>query len=180
MAIVQRNTDKISRFGVIDVDIVVTETENLNNIVTDKTIEDGSHIADNNVILPTTLTVTGFVLPGEDITADERFQAIIDLRLTREPFDVLTSRGVFENMVFDGRITVNRSQRNTNAISFTANLKEFIFVTSSSRFIPTTATKNPNRKVGGDDRQRGETTERGRVDSKETRETSAIVGALGL
>lgn len=88
----------------------------------------------------------------------DKYQALDAILRAREPFDVVTSIKVYEDMVFSG-LTVNREVSTAGALFFDATLTQVDIIESQTRQVPASATKNP--------RQQGPATDRGNTRPKE-------------
>tara|TARA_R100001198_G_C5175577_1_gene174461 strand:- start:528 stop:890 length:363 start_codon:yes stop_codon:yes gene_type:complete len=74
----------------------------------------------------------------------EKLSKINQLRLTKEPFDIITSLGVYESMFFDGSIIINRDVTTQNVLAFSATF-------SHIDILETVTTKVPKSSSGKND-----------------------------
>jgi hypothetical protein len=191
MALIFNNPSALSElFGTqynmmstLPIDVTISESHNLKQRVTDKPVEGGAIISDNIILLPTTIKING-VLQGDffsGLTLTDKFNALKELRKSREPFTLTTSLDVYENMFFDGEITIDRDASNSKAIVFTATLKQINIIESLTKQVPAKSVAQSQDAKGK--RSRAPKTDSGKktaVDSKtEARDKSWIVGLIG-
>lgn len=148
----------------LPITVTVKETHTFDQQITDKPVEDGAMIADNIILTPDQVTITGIF--GDDqlgsrvidaITAgsldpirnystyEEKFQLLQQLRKAREPFDVVTSLATYKNMFFSGPITIDRDASTSTALFFSCTLKSIGIIQSRTTQVPASSTKDPKK-----------------------------------
>jgi len=136
---------QFNKIGVIPIDVTVSESHQRNQNITRRAIEGGSSKVDNVIILPDTVTMNCIVksdLLGDSF--DEKLNKIDQIRLAREPFDVVTSLGVYENVFFDGPLTINRDVSNNTVLAFTATMTALDFINTETSIVPRAASSREN------------------------------------
>lgn len=162
-----------NQVSVIPIDVTQAETHSFGHTITKKPVQDGATIADNILIEPDRVTITGIftdrsilrdgldlvdgllndgLAPTEFTTWEDKLSKLHEIRKLREPFTLVTSLGTYKNMFFDGDITVNRDLTSTNALFFTATLVGINIIASRTTQVPASAlgeTASTEEKNGG-------------------------------
>ena len=131
---------EFSRISVIPIDVTVSEIHSRNQTITRRAIEGGSTVSDGVLILPDSVTIRGII--KSDLLGDswsEKLSKIDQIRLAREPFDVVTSMQTYESMFFDGPITFDRTTSNNTVLSFYATLSHIDILETISTTVPAKA-----------------------------------------
>lgn len=63
---------------------------------------------------------------------EEKLAKIDQIRLAREPFDIVTSLGTYESMFFDGAISISRETSNNTVLAFTATFSHLDFINTET------------------------------------------------
>ena len=128
---------EFNKISVIPVDLTINETHNRNQSITRRAIEAGGTITDNVIILPDSVSMSCIIksdLLGDSFT--EKLAKIDQIRLAREPFDIVTSLGTYESMFFDGVISINRNVSNNTVLAFTTTLSHIDIIETISESVP--------------------------------------------
>lgn len=128
---------EFSSISVIPIDVTVSEVHSRNQTITRRAIEGGSTVSDGVLILPDSVTIRGII--KSDLLGDswsEKLSKIDQIRLAREPFDVVTSLQTYESMFFDGPITFDRTTSNNTVLSFYATLSHIDILETISTAVP--------------------------------------------
>lgn len=132
-----------AQIGTISVDASMRESHEARSEVTKYPIEEGADQTDHVRLLPLSFSmdgvisdspigyvginaVTGMVettmsLFGNSSRSKDAYEALMELRDTREPFDVVTGLRVYSNMILEDFV-VNRTARTGQAMHFRARL----------------------------------------------------------
>lgn len=145
---------EFNKISVIPVDVTLSETHNRNQAITRRTIEGGQDKVDNIIILPDSVSMSCVI--KSDLFGDsfeEKLSKIDQIRLAREPFDIVTSLGVYESMFFEGALTINRDTSTSTVLAFTATFSHLDFITTETTTVPAGASKlatitDPAENVG--------------------------------
>lgn len=174
---------QFSKLHTLPINVVISEEHRLNQRVTDKPVEGGATISDNILLLPTTVKVS-CILAGnfaKDITLEDQFLALLNLRKEREPFTITTSLGSYDSMFFSGDIVINRSASNIRAIMFDTTLKQVNIIESITSTVPPQAVAQSNDAKGAASRVAG--VDSGKKTAPESttaaRDKSWIAGLMG-
>lgn len=166
---------EFNKISVIPIDVTVSETHTRNQSITRRAIEAGGTITDNVIILPDTVSMNCIIksdLLGESFT--EKLAKIDQIRLAREPFDIVTSLGTYESMFFDGAISINRDVSNNTVLAFRANFSHIDIIETISEKVP----KDSSGKTDSSKRKNEPSSDAGKVqaavDSAKDQKTSIL------
>lgn len=131
--------------GVIP-DVLIEETLSDQVTITDHPVEMGAQISDHAVINPTEITLqlgwtnskTFFqrASGGSIPDIDGAYEKLLKLKNERKPFDVITNKRTFSNMIIK-TLEVTTDQRTSSVLLVKAHLRQIIFaVTSEVSFNP--------------------------------------------
>lgn len=131
--------------GVIP-DVLIEETLTDQVTITDHPVEMGAQISDHAVINPTEITLqlgwtnskTFFqrATGGASPDIDGAYEKLLKLKNERKPFDVITNKRTFSNMVIK-TLEVTTDQKTNSVLLVKAHLRQIIFaVTSEVSFDP--------------------------------------------
>lgn len=128
---------EFNSISVIPIDVTIGETHYRNQTVTRRPIEGGGTITD------------GIIIGADDVSMDclirstllgdswsEKLAKIDQIRLSREPFDIVTSLGTYQSMFFDGQIAINRDVTTQNILMFSANFSHIDIINTISTVVP--------------------------------------------
>ena len=176
-----------SHIGELYADIVLEEVHDSTVEITDHPVESGADISDHARIMPKMVTLRGGVsdsppsalgmgfvnwasslLGGgvQSSRSQEFFEKLLQLQENLEPFDIMTRRRLYQNMLITS-LTIPDEPNTANALLFTAECKEIIIVNTEVTSVPPRASQqNPNRTGGvanTGNKQAGSTTTSKRV-----------------
>jgi hypothetical protein len=161
----------LRHMGGLTFDAVFKESHTAELEVTDNPVEGGVTVSDHAYMKPLMLTITAGVsdtplaVKEDDLFASDSgrskraFELICDLQRLAEPFAVQTGLKLYENIVCT-RITADQDKDSSNALLFTAELREVIIVSTET-------VRYPPRKPGATARQASKTVERGTQQGKQ-------------
>jgi hypothetical protein len=143
MGITQLFFRKGNYLASIELDVIVNETTQASSTITSNPVENGADVNDNIIINPMTFTITGVISNSKvsllgglnTITsfADnskpnvDAWGNLLKLQAERKPFDLETTLKTYKNIVIEN-LSTDQDKDTSNALFFTANLKEIIFV----------------------------------------------------
>jgi hypothetical protein len=135
--------EPFNRVSTLQIDVTVKESHRLPSTVTEKPVEDGSVISDTVVLQNAKLAISGiFVDDRAGKSWGEKWQALQEIRRQRQPFSVVTSLGVYENMIFTN-ISTDRDVATAGALFFDADLIQIRIISGQSVRVPVAAVSNP-------------------------------------
>lgn len=121
-------TGIIRSVGGIIFDVTVSENHEDKLEITDHPIQSGGTVSDHAYKLPqeVTLTVGKGAQDGEDVPK-ETYDKILELQASREPFDIVTGKREYKNMLI-ADITVVSERETENVLMVTLVCREVILV----------------------------------------------------
>lgn len=130
----------VRSIGDIVMDVTIEEQHADDVEPTGHPVENGANIADHAIIQPSTVTiVAGASDSGGTSTGDKRsveiYQKLLELQKTREPFDLVTGKRVYKNMLI-ASLGSTTDRETENALIVTAELQEIIMATVQVVAIP--------------------------------------------
>ena len=143
--------------GPLSVNVVVSEETNDTLTITKQPVQTGASISDHAFKEPTVLqmqilqqnnsTISGllqtFSGPGAGGLA-QIYQTFLDLQNSRAPFNVLTPKRIYKNMLISVlRMTTDRHTENILAMNVT--LQEVIIVSTNTVQVPRSRQKSPGK-----------------------------------
>lgn len=149
-----------NQISVIPIDVTQAEVHSFGHTITKKPVQDGATIADNIIIEPDRVTISGIftdkslIQKGLDFaiellddgfsataytTWEDKLAKLHEIRKLREPFTLVTSLGTYQNMFFDGDITVNRDLTTSDALFFTTTLSGINIIQARTTQVPASA-----------------------------------------
>lgn len=131
--------EAFNNIGVLQVDVTLLERHQYDSQVTDKPVEDGRNINDNVILSAPVLEIRG-VLTDDRLGTSfaEKWQALLDLRASREAFTVTTSLGSYTDMIFTG-LSCDREASTAGAVFFDASIKNIYIISSETAQVPVRA-----------------------------------------
>lgn len=151
MGVAQLVFRKGNFIGEIELDVIVNETTQSSATITSNPVENGADVNDHIIINPMTFSMSGIVsdtkvniIGGEigisqlssgdtftknDTPSKEAWEELLELQASRIPFTLITNLKDYDNVVIEN-LAVTQNKDSSNALNFTANMKEIIFVGS--------------------------------------------------
>lgn len=143
--------EQFNRISTLQIDVTQIESHALSSTVTDKPVEDGTTIADNVILNNARITITGILTDDRLGTSfADKWNALLALRRSREPFTVTTSLGAYPDMVFT-EIRCNREVSTAGAVFFEADMVAVRIIESETAQVPLRATPEPARQAPAQD-----------------------------
>lgn len=128
--------------GPITVQVVLTESTNDTLTITKQPVQQGASITDHAYKEPTTFSTT--ILFKDNITQSlsKIYQTLIDLQNSRAPFDIITPKRIYHNMLISA--LAQTTDKNTeNCLSISLACQEVIIVSVVTTQVPRSLQKNP-------------------------------------
>ena len=149
MGVSQLIFSKGNFLGSIELDVIVNESAQASSTITANPVENGADVNDHIIINPMAFTITcvvsdtkvqilgGFntleqLASGDAFTKDntpskDAWESLLELQAERIPFTLITNLKEYDNVVIEN-LSTNQDKDTSNALIFTANMKEIIFV----------------------------------------------------
>lgn len=128
---------EFNSISVIPVDVTISESHSRNQSITNRPIEGGGTVTDGIIILPDSVNMDCLIT--SELIGDswqEKLSKIDQIRLSREPFSIVTSLGTYESMFFDGPITINRDVTTQNVLAFNATFSHIDIIETITTIVP--------------------------------------------
>lgn len=153
MGIAQLFFRKDNFIAEIKLDVIVEESVQSSTTITSNPVENGADVNDHIIINPLTFSMQGIVsdtkvgilgglnavgqlLSGDAFTKEntpskDAWESLLELQADRTPFTLVTNLKDYENVVIEN-ISTSQNKDTSNALIFTANMREIIFVGSQA------------------------------------------------
>jgi len=142
--------------GDIAMDVTIEESHTDDMEITEHPVEQGASITDHAYLKPASVTIrAGVSDSGGTGTGDRRcveyYQKLRELQGKREPFDLVTGKRTYKNMLIKSLNVVTEAETE-NVLMVTAELREVILVSVQTASVPRGRQKWGN-KTGGVDQK---------------------------
>jgi hypothetical protein len=120
-------------------DVVIEESHEDSLEITEHPVEQGAAVNDHAFKKPETVTIRAGVsdsnASGNDKAAREFYDKLLDLQKAREPFDIVTGKRLYKNMLLES-ISVVTDADTEHCLVFTAECREVILVRTQVTTVP--------------------------------------------
>ena len=130
------------RFGEIVANVVVDEAANDTLTITKQPVQQGASITDHAYKEPTTFNTTIFFRDNAEKSLSKIYQDLLDLQVSREPFDIVTPKRIYRNMLI-AMLSQTTDKNTENVLKITASFQEVILVSVSTTTVPRRKQKSP-------------------------------------
>lgn len=140
------------KIGPIDVQVVTDENTNDVLTITKQPVQQGASITDHAYKEPTTFAMrvlfkdqnilSAFLSTFTGSGLSKIYQDLLDLQNSRVPFDVLTPKRIYHNMLFSA-LSQTTDKATENCLAIAASFQEVILVSVSTVQVPRSSLKNP-------------------------------------
>lgn len=143
--------------GGITFDIVVEETHEDGLVVTEHPVERGAPISDHAYLKPKTVSIRGGASDAggslnPEASSGQRsialYDKLLELQARREPFDVITGKRSYKNMLLE-TISVSTDSTSIDTLWVMADCREVIIVETQSTSVPPSKRHANGAKTGG-------------------------------
>lgn len=140
------------RIGDFDAYLCVDETSTDDLEITQHPVQQGAAINDHAFLKPASLTIRAqFNEFDSGMPLDELYRKLLELQSSREPFDVVTGKRLYKNMLMKS-LSVTTDQYTDNVLSITAQLQEIIIVNVETVTVPPRARQAQPARTGATER----------------------------
>lgn len=131
----------------INVKVVVNESTNDTLTITKQPVQQGASITDHAYKEPTTLSMTIYFSDNatlflSSVSLSKIYQDLLDLQASRTPFDVITPKRIYHNMLISS-IGMTTDKYTENALKIDISMQEIIIVSVTTTTVPRIKQKNP-------------------------------------
>lgn len=147
----------VRSIGGIAMDVTVEETHTDELEITEHPVQQGASVTDHAYKLPAKVSITAGASDcgggdGGDRRSVEAYESLLKLQDEREPFDLVTGKRTYKNMLIKS-LTTTTDQKTERVLLVTAELQEVILASVETVAVPRSRQKD-GLKTGGVD-QRG-------------------------
>jgi hypothetical protein len=143
--------------GGIVMDVTVEEAHTDELEITEHPVQQGASVADHAFLLPAKVSITAGASDsggsGGDRRCVEIYEALLDLQGKRDPFDLVTGKRVYRNMLIKS-LSTTTDERTERVLLVTAELQEVILATVQTVAVPRSRQRNALATGGVDQRGR--------------------------
>lgn len=139
------------QIGPIDVQVVTNESTTDKLSITQQPVQQGASISDHSFKEPTTFSMnvlfknngllSGLLSTFTGGGLSKIYQDLLDLQDSRMPFDILTPKRIYHNMLF-ASLSQTTDKSTENCLSISASFQEIIIVSISTVSVSRSALKN--------------------------------------
>ena len=130
--------------------VTISETHSDKLVITDHPVEFGANITDHCYVAPKTVNIVFMYSEIRDtLSLDEMFDKLTLLQSSREPFDIVTGKRKYKNMLIES-LEEETTADSENVLKISANCREIIIVNSKVTNVPNTKDNNvkPSTNLG--------------------------------
>lgn len=162
--------------GGLAFDVTIEELHEDALAITEHPVEQGAAISDHAVRKPATVILRGGISDsggeaGDAGRSQDLYDALVALQASREPFDIVTGRRIYRNMLIESLATATDAG-SEHALIVTAECREVIIVHSRTVTVP------PRRRHANPDRTGG-ISDAGQRQAQPARRSSALRSLFG-
>ena len=110
--------------------------------ITEHPVQEGASITDHAFKEPSTQKIKA-LFSAEDAPLSEVYQSLLKLQSDRIPFDVVTGKRTYKNMLLE-ELSVRTDGPTENVLSASLDLKEIVIVSVSTVTVPESSQKQAN------------------------------------
>lgn len=157
--------------GEIHFDVVIEENHEDNLEITEHPVEQGAEVNDHAYKKAMSVTLyAGISNAGQtDHRAVEFYEKILELQAKRKPFDIITGKRQYENMLIEG-LTETTDLNTENALLLTIHCREVNIVETQTTGVPPRSRHKNGAKTG-------DVSDKGQKQAE--RRKSGLLGAIG-
>lgn len=124
------------RIGDFDAYLCIDESGSDDLEITQHPVQQGAAITDHAYVKPAQLAIRAqFTEADSGMPLEELYRKLLELQASREPFEVVTGKRLYKNMLFKS-LSVTTDQYTSNVLSITAQLQEIIIVNVETVSVP--------------------------------------------
>ena len=130
------------RYGEITANVVVAESTNDTLTITKQPVQQGASITDHAYKEPTTFSTTIYFRDNPAKSLSKIYQDLLDLQTSREPFDIVTPKRIYRNMLI-ATLGMTTDKSTENVLKISVAFQEVILVSVSTTTVPRQKQKFP-------------------------------------
>jgi hypothetical protein len=133
---------KNRKIGEITVNVVTNESTTDTLTITKQPVQQGASITDHAFKEPTVLSMQVYFEDNLFKSLSKIYQELIELQESRKPFDVLTPKRIYQNMVI-ASLSQTTDRATENCLSIGISFQEVIIVNVTTTLVPRTRQRFP-------------------------------------
>jgi hypothetical protein len=126
----------------ITVNVVITENTNDTLTITKQPVQQGASITDHSYKEPTVFSTSILFRDNLFLSLSKLYQQLLDLQSSRVPFDVITPKRIYRNMLL-ATLAQTTDKNTENCLAINASFQEVILVKVSTTQVPRIKQKHP-------------------------------------
>lgn len=132
----------LRKIGEIEVHVIINESATDVLTITKQPVQQGASITDHAYMEPTLFNCTILFRDNLSKSLSKMYQDLLDLQVSRVPFDIVTPKRIYRNMLIStiGQVTDKSTE---NCLSITLQCQEVIIVSVTTTTVPRIKQKNP-------------------------------------
>lgn len=139
--------------GGITFDVVIEEQHEDTLAVTEHPVEFGASVSDHAYMEPAAVTIRAGVSDSTGQSSGEKnsvavYEALREIQASREPFDIITGKRKYSNMLIKSLSTMT-DENTENALIVTADCREVIIVKTQTVSVPPRSKHKNAGRTGG-------------------------------
>ena len=152
--------------------VVIEESHEDKVSITEHPVEQGAKISDHAYVEPASLTIRAGHSDSLGAGASrEIYEQLLELMRKREPFEIVTGKRLYENMLLES-VSATTDSSTENALQVTAQCREVIIVKTQTASVPP---RNRHKNAG----RTGGSADKGQKQAKATPRKSMLKAGLG-
>ncbi|OQY32024.1 MAG: hypothetical protein B6241_12420 [Spirochaetaceae bacterium 4572_59] len=168
------NSDREYFIGDLNLDLILSEEEQLNGRATSNPVEEGYDVSDSIEVDPLTLKISGFITnsPVKDVDGNlatryqDSIQTLKEIRLQALPITIVATQNVYENMAIE-QLTIPRNAQLGESVEFSLTLKQIEIIRSQTAVIPVSVLEDKQAEGDADMGQTSDSTNEALGDEEE-------------
>lgn len=136
------------RIGSIEATVTIEEAGTDELEITQHPVQRGAAITDHAYVKPAGLNLRVMFAETEDATLEETYQALLDLQAEREPFEIITGKRIYSDMLFK-TISVTTDKATEQVLAVQCAFMQVILVDVVLTTVPPRAKQANAGKTGG-------------------------------
>lgn len=130
------------KIGNITVNVTISEGTNDTLTITKQPVQQGASITDHSFKEPTTFSMNIRFSDNLSVSLSKTYQNLQDLQNSRVPFDVVTPKRIYKNMLI-AVLSMTTDKTTENCLAISISFQEVIIVKVSTTLVPRAQQKKP-------------------------------------
>lgn len=138
------------RIDQVHATLVVEESGTDDLEMTQHPVQRGANITDHAYVKPSQLSMR-IMFDDSEIPLEESYQNLLDLQASREPFEIITGKRMYRNMLFKS-IGVTTDKATEQVLAVSCSFQQVILVDVTVTTVPPRRVQKAPGKTGGTDK----------------------------